>query len=738
MKKTRKIIAIFMTFYLTSLITSFLGLQCAYANAMETPSSYMDVEVKFIVYPDGTVGLASKYNYNNLYPYLGPTVQVSAQITKDDDMFNASLDTTLTVPPEEASKFPFNATEAFMFNEYSNGILNSDINASIILPDQWYTYGFSEFDFSCFPFNSTDFTISGEYSNQTFNGTISLHMMSGLAFGDVDVHFEGNTTQITIIDSVKVFYSLPLPIQEFTPLNETYLNGLLQMLNSTIPGEGPESLYNMTGGMFICTAFNTTLTPIENGAEVSFLVIIQGDFIAALAEIFAGSSPTGPDVLPPGLPSYAPPNATTIYSLLNATIYSVKTGEFTMSYSRTAKKLDFQAAFTQNLEEYLNATTQIMSTMYPSEMQSSLELMLNTIYCSTHSYTETIYYDNGQMNYEGDYTFEGDMNAQVNHIKNVYVDMLNATDPGPEWLVTTLKETTVDISNLRFSLNLGDHSQLWDFEGVKVAPPVYRINATCFMLEKFFNITSSQYGEPPRQNERMKLIVQGGSNGTHTVTLFIDPTDPERVPDPDEFAEGNTMIWNNQGISKLKRLIFKVREGYVETVYNPASITQDNPLTIDAKETARCVLTLTDVSKPATLCIKNITAPADLSLPLGTYKALDNYVQITADPEDVTINATIRIYYTPEQLSELGLDENSLKIFYWNEAANNWEAIDTQINTTEHYVWATVSHLSIWALMGQPLPALWEQPWFLISIAVIIVVVIIATLLGLRRKKQSP
>lgn len=736
MRKIKKLIAIFMTFYLISLMMSFLGFQSAYANAMEMPSNYMDVEVKFIVYPDGTVGLSSKYNYTSPYPYLGQTVQVSAQITKDGDMYAASIDTTLTVPPEEASKFPFNATEAFMSYEYSNGILNSDINASIILPDRWYMDGYPEVfpypDFSGFPFNSTDFVISGEYSNQAFNGTITLHMVPGLALGDVDIHLEGNTTQITISDSVKIFYDTPLPIPGFTPLNEIYLNELLQMLNSTIPGEGSESLYDMTDGMFTCTTFNTALTPIENGAEVSFLIIIRGDFINALTEILTGVSPP----LEPSI--YPPLNATTIYSLLNATIYSMKTGDFTMSYSRTAKKLDLQASFTQNLEEYLNATTQMMPAMYPPEMQPYLELMLNTTYCSAHSYTETISYIDGQMNYKGDYTFEGDLSAQVNHIKNVYIDMLNAINPGPEWLVTTLKETAVDVSNLRFNLNLGDYSQLWNFEGVKVASPVYRINATCFMLEKFFNITSSQYGEPPRRNERMKLIVRGGSNGTHTVTLFIDPTDPERVPDPDEFAEGNTMIWNNQSISKLKRLMFRVWEGYVEAVYNPASITQDNPFMIDAEETASCVLTLTNISKPATLYIKNITAPADFSLPPETYKVLGSYIQITAEPEDVTVNVTIRIYYTPEQLSELELDENSLKIFYWNEATNNWEAIDTQINTTEHYVWATVSHLSIWTLMGQPLPALWEQPWFLISITAIIIIVIVAVLLSLRRKKQSP
>lgn len=737
MKRIKKVIIIFTTFYLTTLMISFLGFQFDCTNAMETTGSHMDMEAKFIVYPDGTVGLSGKYNYTSAYQYTGPTAQVSAQIAKDSGMHSVSIDATLTVPSEEASEFPFNATTASISNKYSNGIINSDVNASVIFPGQWYMDS-TMYDFSDFPFNSTDFAISGEYSNQAFNGTITIHMVPGLALGDVDLHLEGNTTEITISDSVTVLYDLPLPIPEFTPLNETYLDELLLQLNSTVPGEEPGSLYNMTGGMLTCTTLNTTCTPIENGAEVSFLVVIQGDFIDVLVEIFAGlsstasfSSSTASD---PATPSTTP-NAATIYPLLNATIYSVKSGRFNMSYSKAAKKLDLQASFTQDLEEYLNATTQIIPAMYPTEIQPYIESMLNTTYCSAHSYTETVSYNNGQMNYEGDYTIKDDLNAEVNHLKNLYFDMMNATQPAPPQM-NVLRDIYPGISNLRLNLKIENASTLFNFDGAKVTPPIDSINATCFRLEKFFNITSSEY-ESPRKNEKMKLIVQGASNGTHTVTLLMDTADPDRVPDPDEFAEKNTMIWNNQSISRLKRLIFEVREGYVETIYNPTSVTPDNPLAIDAEETANCVLTLTNISKTATLSIKNITVPADVSPPPGTYKALSNYIQITADPEDVTVNGTIRIYYTPEQLSKLGLDESSLKIFYWDEAANNWTAIDTQINAAEHYVWATVSHLSIWTLMGQPLPALWEQPWFFPLTAVIIVIGIFAVL-ALRKKKQLP
>lgn len=738
MKKISKAITNIAVFCLVLSIISFLGFEHTSVNAKVISRYFTDVEAKFVVYPDGTVGLSGKYNYTSQYPNTGPTVYASAQVTKNGDIYGISIDGTLTVPPQQASTFPFNTTDASISDTYSNEILSSNVSASITLPNQWYS-GSTMIDFQSFPFNSTDLTVSAEYSNGTYNGTITIHLVPGLALGEVEVHFKGNTTEITIDDSIKVFYDLPLPIPGFTSINETYVNSMLQMMNSTIPGQGPGSLYNMTSGMLTCPTFNTTLTPIQNGAQISFLAIIRGDFIDIFAKMLGGGMPKDMEI--PSLPIYSFPNATVIYNMFNATLHSVKSAEFTMSYSKAAKKLDLQATLKQNLEEFQNATIEMMPAMYPPELRPYIESLMNTKYVSMHSYNETITYDNGQMNFEEDYALEGDLNAQTNHIKDIYADMLNATSPSviSESLMTTLKDTDVDISNLQLNINVSDYSTLLDFEGVKVAPPVDRINATCFRLERFFNITSSPYGESPRQNERMKLIVQGGNNGTHTVTPFIDPTDPDRVPDPDEFAGENTIIWNNQSISKLKRLIFKVFEGYAKTIYNPTSVTQSNPLTINAKTTASCILTLTNVSKPATICIKNITAPAGVNPPPGTYKALGNYIQITADPEYVTVNFTIRIYYTHEQLSELGLDENSLKILHWDEAANGWVAINTQINTTEHYVWATVSHLSIWALVGQPSPALWEQPWFLPSIVIIVAVVLISiAVVFLKKKKQPP
>jgi hypothetical protein len=679
-----------------------------------------NAEVKFIVYPDGTVEVSGKGNSTTIETGI-PSITLKAQFNKTLDKYKALLNAKLIVPPENATTFPFNATSATVNMQCANNITTTTLDASLILCDS-----FSGIDFNSFPLNSTDLSISGSYANQKFNGTITIHLIPGLTLGDIHVDFEGNLTHVILSDSVRVYYNGTMPI-EFPELNETSLNGFLAWLNSTIPGTAEGSLYNMTGGMLTCTTFNTILTPIDdNCADVEFFVVIkvsEGDFIQIMAD-FASEYMSIPDP----------------YSFINATIYCIKNGEFSLSYSKTAKTVAFHLTFTQNLTEYLAVNAEFVPDMYPPELRPYIELLLNTTYASIYSSTETITYSNGQVTYNGNYTLSGDLNAQVNHVKNVCVDILNAyaTMPGPEWLINTIKSTDVNITSLKLNLNMNSTFQQWSFEGVKLAPPVNYINSTSFRLENFFNITSTLpegATEPPGFNETLKLIVQGGSNGTHTVTLHIDPTDPNKVPEPNEFLAGNTMVWHNQSLSKLKRLIFNVWEGKAEAIYNPTSITPGNTYLIDAVKEANCMLIISNISQSAIINIKKTIAP-DGALP-ETYELLGTYIQISASENITTVNATIRIYYTLEQLSALGLDENSLKIFYFDATSNQWKELETQINTSDHYAQATIDHLSVWALFGQLSTPLWQEWWFLATVAIIAIVVIVAAALFLKKKQQK-
>jgi hypothetical protein len=725
------LVGLAITFLLVSLL---FAVPLSVAQIVTVPST--EVEADFVVNPDGSVELAAKGNMTNIFPGSVSALHIDAQVGKDDGMNRTSVNATLALPPEQASQFPFNTTSASATTRYSNGMASSRVNASIVLPNSLSMPGMP-INFSGFPFDSLDFALSAKYANQSFNGTITVHLVPGFTFGDVHVNFEGNLTEVVVSDSVEVFYNYTLPIPGFPILSEGYLSQLLQDLNSTITGEGSGSIYNMTLGTLECTTFSTIITRIDaNSASVSFFVVIQGDFISFLTSMYSNLARASGS--PGGIP-ISGLNLTALYPLFNASFNATKSADLTMSYSKANRRFDVQADSTSDLREYWSAMAEVYPSLFPPPMQSFIQSMFNETFLSVNSLNslnETMSYSNGRVNFSNEVVFAGDLNGEVNYLKNAFINMTEQTGPSQSML-SVLKETEVDVSNLKLSLDVQNLSTFWSFENVRVTPPTDPINATCFKLQRFFNLTSSPY-EPPLQNQQLKLIVQGGNNGTHSVTLSIDPNDPEKPSDPDQFGSDNTMIWNNMSISKLKSLIFKVWQGYAETIFTSASVTQASPFTIDAEETAGCTLTLTNISRSATISVRNTTSPSDVGSTPATYKMLGSYIQITTDSTDVAVNGTIRIYYKPEQLAASGLSESDLKIYYWDASTSTWIGADTQIDTTQHCAWSVVNHLSTWALLEQPGQALWQQPWFIASIAIAVAAVIIIAVVALRRKKPAP
>jgi len=140
----------------------------------------------------------------------------------------------------------------------------------------------------------------------------------------------------------------------------------------------------------------------------------------------------------------------------------------------------------------------------------------------------------------------------------------------------------------------------------------------------------------------------------------------------------------------------------VKEITNPKLVNATNPFIVNATKDAATSLIISEISDPITIVVQNVTEPEGVDPPPGIWKVLGNYVQINVSNTDITVKATIRIYYTLEQLEASGLDESTLKIHYWNTTLNEWVAIESHVNTEEHFVWANIDHFSLWALMGQP------------------------------------
>ena len=144
----------------------------------------------------------------------------------------------------------------------------------------------------------------------------------------------------------------------------------------------------------------------------------------------------------------------------------------------------------------------------------------------------------------------------------------------------------------------------------------------------------------------MKVTVKVESNGTHTVIPILDP---RKVPAPDRVISGNTFVWNNQSLSGLKELTFKVYSGLAQCA-DKNTVSLNNPCVINAVNVANCEVIINEIETTTVISVRNITTlPGEVAPSPGTYKVLGNYIQILPETGgEVYGNFTIKIYYDPE------------------------------------------------------------------------------------------
>jgi C1A family cysteine protease len=136
--------------------------------------------------------------------------------------------------------------------------------------------------------------------------------------------------------------------------------------------------------------------------------------------------------------------------------------------------------------------------------------------------------------------------------------------------------------------------------------------------------------------------------------------------------------------------------GYIDTIENQTT-------EMDAKNdtnTTLDILTLNNVTNASVDIIKYYGNPK--SHIFGVFE-LNKFIEIVASPE-LEGNLTwviIKIYYSHDELN--GIDENSLRIYYYNSTSGNWTPFNPpygDVNTTENYIWANTTHFSYYGSGG--------------------------------------
>ena len=117
-------------------------------------------------------------------------------------------------------------------------------------------------------------------------------------------------------------------------------------------------------------------------------------------------------------------------------------------------------------------------------------------------------------------------------------------------------------------------------------------------------------------------------------------------------------------------------------------------------------------------------------------KLVGNYLKIECSmPEGLIF--VLKIYYHKSELKTLEIDENSLKIYYWNEEKHEWLPLESVINKDEGYVKAVVDHLTYFALIGEPQPDVWQTPiplWITLVITLILLLTCVAVYITSRKR----
>jgi len=660
-------------------------------------------------------------------------------------------------------------------------------------------------DFVGFLLNSTDISIVGEYQSGELSGNVTISMLPGFALGNLDMAFQGNQTNFSLSGDIRVlygsFYGLELTEENLdmillqlnsiqgtgpgslyemtngvleckklntvkTPITDTsgsevnfevdvhgdfleaFAKAILPLyLSPHMPSEERERLQTL-----MRSVLNTTLCSVQT---ISFeLGYTHATRQASMEFTFVDNVQSLVDGVLPLVPQIHPSIPITLPDMLNKTFSCTKTASVQMTYTKADGKIAFETtAVAENLDqvreevtqlivETLQSVTLVPLEIMPTEIRMLVESLLNTTYCSLESYESSLTYENGRQDMRQTYTIRDDLNAELNHIKDTYLQyMLGLYSlyhmPVP-WQHSFINQTELDIRSLRASYNFTETSMRGNIEGLGLWPPIDSINSTRFQLRRFFDLASeiTPYGLPGK-GERFKITIEGGSNLTHSAVLLA----PATVPEPDETAsDRRRMVWYNQTPNSIMDTMFdvKVKSGVGEfEIVHPEFVSEANPYIANATENVGTVIEITGISKPAKLYVANLTEPPEgVDPPPGTYKVLGKYVYIQCMETDVNVNATIRMDYTPEQLSEMGLNEETLKIHCWNATLGAWIPIETHVNTSEHYAWATTSHFSIWALLGQPSAALiWSQPLFWILLLAAVLVIATATYALVRKRR---
>ncbi|GAI31781.1 unnamed protein product, partial [marine sediment metagenome] len=113
---------------------------------------------------------------------------------------------------------------------------------------------------------------------------------------------------------------------------------------------------------------------------------------------------------------------------------------------------------------------------------------------------------------------------------------------------------------------------------------------------------------------------------------------------------------------------------------------------VDAKDNAGTTVDYNckDGKSTTVTIVKYPGVPENTGTP--TFSSAGLYVDVYVPDPTALENITIMVYYEDADISDLGLVESELRIYYWDNLALAWlPCSDSGVNTVNNYIWATLT-----------------------------------------------
>ncbi len=257
----------------------------------------------------------------------------------------------------------------------------------------------------------------------------------------------------------------------------------------------------------------------------------------------------------------------------------------------------------------------------------------------------------------------------------------------------------------------GNYSEFISSCGYDNNPPVISnllINPNKGAVGTIFNISLS-LDDDSNISFAEAVMPDSESGAIRKVSLYENGGIYTGIWNTTNLTEGTYLVGINVSDTNNNNAYYKQREAIALANSSKGSFT-DTSVSLLKNQTV--VINATE----ATDTIIEITARENLNMPISAAQYSENLKDITPSKTpagkyvDIIVNEIVNqnitkvkiiIYYNESEINEKNIDEDTLKIYYYNETNENWDILNSSINTTDNYVWAELSHLSTYGVFGE-------------------------------------